>query len=298
MAKYGPLFINWARNYDDVEPTDVLKKAHAAGASCMELHTDRLDNYSDAQLMDFKKLAEDFGIEIAYAAAVPAYGCPYSDDPTVRQKGIDYITHYIKRQELLGGKIFDGSFLAPWPSAPADITFDREKLLETAAGSLKTMCKIAADHGQIITEEIYNRFEGFLLNTAKEAVALCEMVDEPNLLITFDTYHANIEEDSWEDCIRTLGKYCGHVHLGEANRKLPGSCPSKMDWNKIFSELNKLQYDGMFIFEAFTLDQGTVSRDVSLWRDLTNHATMEELIQQNAASYAFVKRKFEIETRG
>ena len=45
-----------------------------------------------------------------------------------------------------------------------------------------------------IALEPLNRFETYFLNTAADAVKLCDEIDHPNVGILFDTFHANIEE--------------------------------------------------------------------------------------------------------
>ena len=72
-----------------------------------------------------------------------------------------------------------------------------------------------------------NRFENHVLNTAEEGVAFVREVGKPNVKVMLDTFHMNIEEDSFGKAIRTAGPLLGHFHTGENNRRVPGKggCP-------------------------------------------------------------------------
>jgi D-psicose/D-tagatose/L-ribulose 3-epimerase len=141
--------------------------------------------------------------------------------------------------------------------------------------------------------EIVNRFEAFLVNTAKEARYIADCVDHPNFKVTMDTYHMNIEEDSIDEAIDTLGiKYLGHVHLGESNRRLPGQ-GSQVDWDKVFGGLRRVGYNKRLLLEPFTKAFGTIGNNVFLWRDLSNGASESQLNEEMKQSLAFIKSKYE-----
>ena len=78
--------------------------------------------------------------------------------------------------------------------------------------------------------EALNRFKGYLLNTAEEAVDFVTRVDRPNVKVMLDTFHMNIEEDSMEDAIRLIGDLLGHLHLGEANQLFGIALRSENGW--------------------------------------------------------------------
>ncbi len=48
-------------------------------------------------------------------------------------------------------------------------------------------------------------------------------VGSANLKILLDTYHMNIEEESFSGAIQTAGNLLGHFHIGENNRMPPGA---------------------------------------------------------------------------
>src|SRR5947199_9350279 len=69
-----------------------------------------------------------------------------------------------------------------------------------------------------ISIEPLKRFETYFLNTLADASQLAQDVGEPNVLIHFDTFHANIEEKDPADSLRAVAKDLGHVHISENDR--------------------------------------------------------------------------------
>ncbi len=289
MAKYGPLFTYWSRDWE-LDIVDVVKKCAQAGADCMEMHTTVIENWTQPQLKDFRRLYEDLGIEIAYWCGFTPEANIISADPAVRKAATERIIHYIRFNEMMGARILDGTYVQPW-NIGLDGR-DRREALDTSVDCLKQMAAVAEDCGVILSMEILNRFEGVLVNTMVEAVEVLDRVNSPSLRITADSFHMNIEEDGIAPALMQGGSRIGHFHLGEANRKLPGN-GSQINWNELFGTLRTLNYDGMFIFEGFTLHGGSIADDVRLWRDLSGNATPEKMTEDLSRSISFVRNKFE-----
>jgi D-psicose/D-tagatose/L-ribulose 3-epimerase len=214
-----------------------------------------------------------------------------SADPAIRRAAVDSMIHYVNFTSKMKARILDGTYVQPW-NVELDEGRAKEAALADAVECLKPVAKAAEDCGVILSMEILNRFEGALVNTMAEAVDVLDRVGSPNLMITADSFHMNIEEDGIAEAIRLGGKRIGHVHIGEANRKLPGN-GSMINWNELFDTLREVGYNGMFIFEAFVLAGGAVSEGVKLRRDLSGGATADEMTEQLRKSLAFVKGKFE-----
>lgn len=294
MTRYGSIFSYWSKDWD-TDFMQVLRNAAKSDINCIEFHTNRTMDWSQSKIDDFVALAKDLDIEILMNGGVDHDEITYSDDPAVRQLGIDKITSYLKQASRLGARFFDGGYAEGWPSAPkVPLTAELKQVYtERVIDSIKEMVKVADSLGITMSMEIVNRFEAFLVNTAKEARYIAERVDHPNFKVTMDTYHMNIEEDSIDEAIETLGKkYLGHVHLGESNRKLPGQ-GSQIDWDKVFNGLKRVGYSERLLLEPFTKAFGTIGNNVFLWRDLSNNADEEQLIKEMKESIAFVKSKYE-----
>jgi D-psicose/D-tagatose/L-ribulose 3-epimerase len=70
----------------------------------------------------------------------------------------------------------------------------------------------------------------------------------------------NIEEESFRGALVETGDLLGHFHLGETNRRPPGT--GQMPWPEIFGALREINYQGAVTMEPFLLPGGEVGRDV------------------------------------
>jgi len=130
--------------------------------------------------------------------------------------------------------------------ADADARQDR-LLLE----QLPPICDEAARNGVTLLLEPVNRFESDYLNTVGHAARLCRAVDHPNLGLTADFFHMQMEELNAEDAIRAAGACVRHVHVAENTRVEPG--PGSMDFDPGFRALKAIGYTGVIEVECRNL---------------------------------------------
>jgi D-psicose/D-tagatose/L-ribulose 3-epimerase len=161
--------------------------------------------------------------------------------------------------------------------------------VDRAIESVKRVIKVAEGHGVIYALEVVNRFEQWLVNDAREALAFRDAVGNPWCKIQLDTFHMNIEEDSFRQAILSAKGKLGHFHLGEANRRPPGQ--GRLPWDEIFGALKEIGYDGTIVMEPFLRPGGAVSRDVAVWRDLSGGASDAQLDEWGRKSLQFVRSK-------
>ena len=95
---------------------------------------------------------------------------------------------------------------------------------------------------------------------------LAHDVGEPNVLIHFDTFHANIEEKHPADSLRAAAKKLGHVHISENDRGIPGT--GHNDWPGILKALREIGYDGWMTIESFAQPEPELAAAAAIWRDL------------------------------
>jgi D-psicose/D-tagatose/L-ribulose 3-epimerase len=122
------------------------------------------------------------------------------------------------------------------------------------------------DHGVTLAIEPLNRFETYFLNTASDAVALCDAVNHPNVGVAFDTFHANIEEKNIPAACRSVGRHLKHVQVSENDRGTPGS--GHVAWPELFATLHEMRYDAWLTIESFGPNLGAFSAAVCIWRDI------------------------------
>jgi sugar phosphate isomerase/epimerase len=103
----------------------------------------------------------------------------------------------------------------------------------------------------VLVLEPVNRYESEYLNTLAHAAQICEVVGHPNVGVTCDFYHMQLEELDVEKSIANATPWIRHVHVAENTRVEPG--PGSMDFRSGFSALKKHQYQGIIEIECRTL---------------------------------------------
>ena len=98
----------------------------------------------------------------------------------------------------------------------------------------------------------------------------------------------NIEEDSLGDAIRSAKGVLGHFHIGECNRRTPGT--GRMPWAEIFSALRDIAYTGAVVMEPFIRMGGQVGKDIKIFRYISGGAVEAEMDRLAADAAAFVRR--------
>lgn len=129
---------------------------------------------------------------------------------------------------------------------------EKERFARRAAPVLRELCRFASDHGVKLVLEPLNRYSTPHCSTAKDALAIVKQVDSESLGMMLDTFHMNIEEDTLEGAIRTVGLLLWHTHFADNNRKMPGS--AHIDFQAVMKCLKNVGYDGYVSFEPNIVD--------------------------------------------
>lgn len=118
-----------------------------------------------------------------------------SDDPAVRQKGVDYLLALIEAVQYMGGHRLEGINFVGLGAFDGEI--NRAKRWENSVESVKIIMKACEQADIRFGMELCNRNEQFLINTIEDGVRFCEDVGSPNLGFCLDVYHMAMEEDSF-----------------------------------------------------------------------------------------------------
>jgi sugar phosphate isomerase/epimerase len=94
--------------------------------------------------------------------------------------------------------------------------------------------------------EPLNRFESYLITRAEQALALCDAVG-PNLGVTLDAFHINIEESDLFEAIRLVGDKLVDFHVADNNRMPAGY--GDYNWAQVVEVLNSINYQGALTAE-------------------------------------------------
>ncbi len=266
-----------------------IKKVKNLGFDVLEINAGAIADMSSKQRSELAKAAEDNGITLTYCIGLPGQYDVSSPDETVRKNGTEFVGKILDGMYEMGGKTIGGIIYASWPMTFVPDIDTKMRLRENSIVSLKELLKKAEQYGINYCLEIVNRFEQCILNCAEEGVNYVKELESPNAKLLLDTFHMNIEEDSIGDAIRTAKGYVGHFHIGECNRKTPGT--GRMPWREIFTALSDIDYSGAIVMEPFIRTGGQVGKDIKVFRDLSGAASDEKMDGLAAAAAKFVKEQ-------
>ncbi|GAA0261416.1 sugar phosphate isomerase/epimerase [Muricomes sp. OA1] len=239
---------------------------------------------------EIARAAKGNDITLTFSVGLGADQDLASEDETVRNRGIKFTLDTFKIMSEMGSNMYSGVDIGAWNQPFTTGVTDKSAVVKRSVNSVKEIMKAAETFGITFAVEVVNRYESSLVNTAKEAMAYVDMVDSPNCKILLDTYHMNIEEDSFADAIRLVGDRLGHFHVGESNRRPPKE-DGRIPWDEITGALKEIHYQGAVVMEPFIKMGGEVGRDIKVWRDISENASAEEMEQLVKNAVAMLREK-------
>jgi D-psicose/D-tagatose/L-ribulose 3-epimerase len=182
-----------------------------------------------------------------------------SADRSITKHTEEYVMDCIKMCQSVGGNEMNICLFADSDTA----TFDRnhrtlsgdkkEAVIQKAIPLLNTLSRFAKDYGVHILVEPLNRYNTPFCSSAKDAFVIANKVNHDNFGLLLDTFHMNIEEDSFEDTILKSRKLLRHMHLADNNRKMPGY--AHINFQSIMRSLFSIGYNGYASFEPNVNDK-------------------------------------------
>mgnify|MGYP005839908233 CR=1 FL=1 len=218
---------------------DKLAKARDLGADGVELLT---VNPKALDASALRVALDERGLEVAAigsgAMAFAAGLTLLHSDLQVAHKAQERLRDLIDLAADLGAPLVTIGSLR---GRVASVGADGRALL---AVRLRQAADYAAARGVRLALEPLNRYETDIVHTATEGLAFVEEVGHPALGLLLDTYHVNIEEQSWTEPFRNLmaAGRLWHVHLGDNNRLPPGR--GLIDFAAIVATLGEAGYRG------------------------------------------------------
>ncbi len=255
---------------------NLLPKIKEMGFDVLEVALDDASTI-DAKLL--RRMADDHGLDVTVCGAFGPKRDISNQDPEIRQIGMDYVKEAIGFAEEVGSSLFSGPVYSAVGKARMIPDDQRKREWQTSVESMRELGKVARDAGIVLGVEPLNRFESDMVNVVDQAVSLVNDVDDPAYKIHIDIFHANIEEKSIPDAIRSLGKgKLGHFHACENDRGIPGT--GHQEWTGIRDALNDIEYDGAVVIESFTPGATEIAKAASIWQPLA--PSQDELARQGA----------------
>ena len=217
--KFGVNTFIWTANFDRSN-LRLLPAIKAAGFDGVEVPLFEPAQFAAA---DIRRGLADNGLECTICSILTGGLNMISDDASVRAKTRVHLQDCVQAAAEAGAKIIAGPLYSPVGLMTGRRpTGDEWKY---AVEGFQSIGPTLSSYGVTIAIEPLNRFETYFLNTAGDAVALCDDIGHANVGILFDTFHANIEEKDVAAAYRTVGPYLKHVHTCENDRGIPGHGP-------------------------------------------------------------------------
>jgi sugar phosphate isomerase/epimerase len=107
----------------------------------------------------------------------------------------------------------------------------------------------AAQYNVPLIYEPLNRYETRQCCTVADGVQLLESLKTDNVRLLCDLFHMNIEESDIAEALVCGGKWVGHIHFVDSNRRPVGL--GHMQYGRIIEALRKIDYQGYLCAEAF-----------------------------------------------
>ena len=173
-----------------------------------------------------------------------------SNDKSILKYSEDYVINCIHLCNYFGGKQINLCLFSD-PVYSFDVTHrnvtknKKVKVLKRCVPLLNHLLRIAKKEDVSLMVEPLNRYSTPYCSTLSDVTPLFEGCD--NLEIMLDTFHMNIEEDSFEDTILNSQPSLSHMHFADNNRKMPGF--GHIDFDMIVKTLKKISYRGKISFE-------------------------------------------------
>lgn len=286
--KIGIYYAFWEQEWH-ADYRKYVEKVSRLGFDVLEIAAGALPDMTREQRQNLAQMARDAGIELTFCIGLPAQYDMASEDPAVRQAGMQYAKKLLECVHEMGGKVLGGILYSSWPARMDFGLLDKRPWWDRSVQCVQKVAQIANDYGIHYCLEIVNRYEQFLINTVDEGLRYLSDVGNPACKLLLDVFHMNIEEDSIAQAIETAGDAIGHFHIGETNRRVPGR--GRMPWDEIVDALARAGYTGRIVMEPFLRMGGTVGKDIKVWRDLSGAADEAWLDREAQFALHFMRDK-------
>jgi D-psicose/D-tagatose/L-ribulose 3-epimerase len=272
--KLGVNSFLWTGNFGP-DHFDILRRVNEWGFDAFEIPV-----YDPAAIdpRAMRRELDAHGLAGTVCAILPPGLSPIDADAAVRAKTLEHLAHCVEFTAEMGADLVSGPVYAPVGYLPG-----RRRTADEwnwAVECFQKLEPVLAAHRVTLALEPLNRFEGFFLNTAADAAALCDAIGHRWIGVLLDTFHANIEEKNIAESCRMLGPRLRHLHACENDRGIPGT--GHVDFPGIVDALREIGYDGYLTIESFGFNLPEMSASAAIWRDL---APSPEDIAREGASY-------------
>jgi D-psicose/D-tagatose/L-ribulose 3-epimerase len=286
--KYGVNTMVWTTQVDD-RHSRLFLRIREWGFDGVELF---LSPSEPVSIPMVGRILDELGLERTTCSVLPREANLIDADRNVRARGVEFLKQCVERTAELGGRLICGPLYAGLGVMSGRRRTEDE--WKWAVEGLQVAAQQARKVDVTLCVEPLNRFETYFLNTLSDAAQLVCDVGESNVLVHFDTFHANIEERHPADSLRAVAKMLGHVHVSENDRGIPGT--GHNDWRGILSALKEVRYDGWMTIESFAQPEPELAAAAAIWRDLAPSG--DELARRGLQFIKALSQEIDVPTRG
>lgn len=287
--KYGIYYAYWEKEWGG-DALPYIEKVKRLGFDILEVACGDFHKKERSYFAELRSAADRCGIILTGGYGPrPEHNIASTDERVVKDT-FEFYKDVFEKMEIAGIQSIGGALYSYWP-VDYSKEIEKEADFKSSVKRMQILADMAAEHNITLLMESLNRYEGYLINDAKEAVNYVREVDRNNVKILLDTFHMNIEEDDMPEAIKEAGELLGELHVGEANRRPPRT--GRIDWTGIGGMLKEIGFTGNVVMEPFVSKGGQVGKDIKIWRQLLEDGSVEVLDRDAAASVTFLKKTFE-----
>ncbi|MGC1276065.1 MAG: sugar phosphate isomerase/epimerase family protein, partial [Planctomycetaceae bacterium] len=237
-ARGGP-FVFWG----DL-PT-ACRKAAALGFDAVEIFPPSEAAVDSAEL---RRLLDGEGLKLA-AVGTGAGWVKHrlhlaSPDETQRRRARDFVASIIDFAGPFGAPAIIGSM-----QGRSESDADKPSARHRFGDQLEELAEYAEQYDVPLLYEPLNRYETDQFNRVGDAVHWLQERSLGNIRLLCDLFHMNIEEADVAAALRAAGRFVGHIHFVDSNRR-PVGC-GHLDVEGAIAALREISYEGYLSAEAF-----------------------------------------------
>ena len=281
--KYGISSLNYTAPFRD-EDVWTIGHVKSLGFDVLEITVWERDPFDvNAVASEIKR----HGVEPVVLTQVSPESSLTDTDASVRAAGIDHLKYCVDVAEAIGAEFISGEIaeapgILKWRS-PEEFQAD----IERSAAALREVVPYAAERGVTLVFEPLNRYESSFCVCAADAVQLIDAVDSPTFRLMLDAFHADIEEKSIPQAVRTAGDRLAYLQVMEHDRGVPGT--GHLDWYGLRDALKEVSYSGPVVMAPGGHHVPRAAQHLKLWHYAQSPASDELAVE----GLKFLKKVFE-----
>jgi len=255
MPQFGAHAFLWIDDWTEEKGNHAIAEAGRHGFDFIEIP---LLRPAEFQVDSHKQALAQAGLTATASLVLP----PEAHMPAQPEKAIAFLTRALEKLEALGGRYLCGCLgyhLGYFTNEPPTAA-ERQTVVE----AMGVVAAEASKRGITLGFEVCNRYETYLYNTLASGRETIKAIGADNIELHADTYHMNIEEEGYYQCLVDSADVLGYIHMSESHRGLVGS--GTIDWDAVFRGLKDASYQGPLVLESFAAINPDLRAATKLWR--------------------------------